>query len=105
MSKVKASMLLLKVFTIMDPIPSMSMPTVTSNVTTVVFLMILPAPLALTIMLLSTLVMMLTKDTGPSEIPGQQAGVNKDTSEWPEARTLVTLNTMPGFHTCKQIMI
>merc|ERR1712165_633449 len=34
-------------------------------------------------MLLSTLVMMLTKDTGPSEIPGQQAGVNKDTSEWP----------------------
>merc|ERR1719433_319473 len=43
-------------------------------------------------MLLSTLVMMLTKDTGPSEIPGQQAGVNKDTSEWPEARTLVTLN-------------
>merc|ERR1719192_1106519 len=50
-------------------------------------------------MLLSTLVMMLTKDTGPSEIPGQQAGVNKDTSEWPEARTLVTLNTMPGFHT------
>merc|ERR1719266_2160158 len=53
-------------------------------------------------MLLSTLVMMLMKDTGPSEIPGQQAGVNKDTSEWPEARTLVTLNTMPGFHTCKQ---
>merc|ERR1719400_495563 len=47
-------------------------------------------------MLLSTLVMMLTKDTGPLEIPGQQAGVNKDTSEWPEARTLVTLNTMPG---------
>merc|ERR1719242_2401189 len=41
-------------------------------------------------MLLSTLVMMLSKDTGPSEIPGQQAGVNKDTSEWPEARTLVT---------------
>merc|ERR1719163_2318549 len=41
-------------------------------------------------MLLSTLVMMLTKDTGPSEIPGQQAGVNKDTSEWPEARTLAT---------------
>merc|ERR1712203_1223826 len=28
-------------------------------------------------MLLSTLVMMLTKDTGPSEIPGQQAGVNR----------------------------
>merc|ERR1719189_1514410 len=50
-------------------------------------------------MLLSTLVMMLMKDTGPSEIPGQEAGVNKDTSEWPEARTLVTLNTMPGFHT------
>merc|ERR1719163_1871732 len=38
-------------------------------------------------MLLSTLVMMLMKDTGPSEIPGQEAGVNKDTSEWPEARS------------------
>merc|ERR1719433_699515 len=47
-------------------------------------------------MLLSTLVMMLTEDTGPSEIPGQEVGVNKDTSEWPEARTLVTLNTMPA---------
>merc|ERR1719492_575460 len=50
-------------------------------------------------MLLSTLVMMLTKDTGPSEIPGQQAGVNKDTSEWPEARTLVTLNTKNSWAT------
>merc|ERR1712038_1053324 len=52
-------------------------------------------------MLLSILVMMLTKDTGPSEIPGHQAGANKDTSEWPEARIPVTSNTMPGFHTCK----
>ena len=38
------------------------------------------------------------KDTGPSEIPGLQAGANKDTSEWPEAKTPVTSNTMPGFH-------
>ena len=45
------------------------------------------------------------KDTGPSETPGHQAGVNKDTFEWPEARTPVILNTMPGFHTCKQIII
>ena len=45
------------------------------------------------------------KDTGPSETPGHQAGVNKDTSEWPEARTPVISNTMPGFHTCKQIII
>merc|ERR1712109_249618 len=101
----KALMLLLKVFTTMDPIPSMSMPTVTSNVTIAVFLMILPVPLAPTIMLLSILVMMLTKDTGPSEIPGHQAGANKDASDWPEARIPVTSNTMPGFHTCKEIMI
>ena len=45
------------------------------------------------------------KDTGPSETPGHQAGVNKDTFEWPEARIPVILNTMPGFHTCKQIII
>merc|ERR1711997_45452 len=53
-------------------------------------------------MLSSTLGMTRPKDIGPLGIPGPQVGEKMATSEWQWAITFATLNTMLGYHICKQ---